>query len=168
MLRANPSRESFVIVGGTYHERCESPRWNELYGSGFRAAAALANHGVSINLYTCADDRSAVILRSLAAALQIALEIIPVSVTPTFAYLHPLDDPTVVPRCDEGACSASAVSLNVSASNVLRYGMMEATAIVRGEMVVYDPQSPLRPEAFGKCELACTLKTSKYFRRTMT
>lgn len=31
-----------IVVGGLYRERCISPEWNHLYGSGGRAAAALA------------------------------------------------------------------------------------------------------------------------------
>ena len=38
--------------------------------------------------------------------------------------------------------------LEVTADSVLRYGMLEAEAVVHGGTVVYDPQSPFRPQRF--------------------
>src|SRR3546814_8104813 len=47
------------IVGGFYIERCIEPQWDEIFGSGGRAAAAITSTGVSVRFHTYVTDRSA-------------------------------------------------------------------------------------------------------------
>ncbi|MDL2403084.1 carbohydrate kinase family protein [Rhizobium mayense] len=63
-----------------------------------------------------------------------------------FAYFHPLSDPFIEPR--PGAIK-QCQPIEVDGRSVLRFGMLEGTARVRGERVVYDPQSPRSPEPFS-------------------
>ncbi len=134
----------FTIVGGTYHERCEFPPWHELYGSGLRAAASLAARDRPIQLHTCADARSSAHLRSVAAGLRITTAVVPSPHTPSFHYLHPLAVPAINHYTEDHPSSR----LEVTADTILRYGMLEAEAVVHGRMVVYDPQSPYLPQPF--------------------
>ncbi|WP_157179838.1 carbohydrate kinase family protein [Rhizobium leguminosarum] len=63
-----------------------------------------------------------------------------------FAYFHPLSDPFIEPR--PGAIK-QCQPIDVDGRSVLRFGMLEGTARVRGDRVVYDPQSPRSPEPFS-------------------
>ena len=44
------------IIGGTYHEYCSEPHWEEIYGSGFRAAHALSGFGLELHFHTYAEQ----------------------------------------------------------------------------------------------------------------
>jgi nucleoside 2-deoxyribosyltransferase len=71
--------------------------------------------------------------------------------TVSFDYVHPLSVPVIqpppqlMPQLLKGPPALSA-----QGATVLRFGMMEATAIVVGDRVVYDPQSAYAPEPFRK------------------
>ena len=148
MQRTDHSREPLVIVGGTYFELCERPAWNVLYGSGLRAAVALSRRGVPIHLNTCINADSSSALNSIAATFGIQVKIVTTPTAYYFSYLHPLASPYISPlppTPDKGQLQGQ---FNISNNNILRYGMLEADAVVHGDYVVYDPQSPMYPELF--------------------
>ena len=145
MQRAGSLRRPFTIVGGTYYERCESPPWNALYGSGLRAAASLSARDWPISLHTCADARASGQLRSVAVKSKTTTQITSTDRTPGFHYLHPL----AVPSISHHADSDPPASLEVAADSILCFGMLEAKVVVHGDRVVYDPQSPYQPQHFA-------------------
>lgn len=124
------------IVGGLYGESCRFPSVDEIYGSGGRAAIALADAGHNVRWhYYCPINLQREACSALAApnithfphnsANQI-----------NFFYMHPLSKPNYHP-----VNIIEAPSIKLDAKLVLRFGMMEGDAIVSAHACVYDPQS---------------------------
>ncbi len=133
------------IAGGTYAENCTETPWNELFGSGVRAAVALSDLSDQIYLTTYISDADRVTLESTAAHYEFGLRAERVHSTIEFYYQHGLSVPQIVPN---PFLIEPAASLMVDAPNVLRFGFLEGDAVVRGERVVYDPQDGHRPKHF--------------------
>ncbi|MDT4332996.1 PfkB family carbohydrate kinase [Methylomonas sp. MV1] len=133
---------AIAVVGGVYRERCMRPAWQEVYGSAGRAASAMAAMGIYVELHTYYDSITEPVLISRAAieGFKFSGESIPKSTL--FDYDHGL----AAPRIYSFGCRQS--SLRVQAEQVLRFGMLEGSASVHGKRVVYDPQSPAKPEPF--------------------
>lgn len=133
------------VVGGTYLESCSEPPWWQLYGSGGRAAASLSGISDGITLSTYVSDDHADTLEVLAATFGFALAATSAPVTPMFTYLHGLSEPVVWPP---SSALLQAAPLEIAAENILRFGLLEGDAVVSGQYVVYDPQSPGDPRSF--------------------
>lgn len=136
---------SIQIAGGLYEEICVRPRWHEIFGSGGRAASALAkvlpSGAVTLNCY---GDAAALDVANARAALDGSHVLgAVVDRTCSFRYTHGLDRPLIDrPRQPHHAIA-------VRAPRILRFGMLEGSAVVHGERVVYDPQNAVDPEPFG-------------------
>lgn len=131
-----------TIVGGTYEEICLDPSWNEMYGSGFRAAHALSNHKDQIILHTSIGQDDYDDLIFMAKALGIPVIANKVKATSSFVYQYPLLNPLFHLPADADSL------VPVRADNVLQFGMIEGNRIVQASRVVYDPQSPENPKSF--------------------
>ena len=135
-----------IIAGGCYREICERPKWSAFFGSGVRAAAALAGVTPHVELYTyCHPERTTglddirdrgVIVHALPSANEIA-----------FAYLHPLSCPGVAPNISN---IASEEPIICRGDVVLRFGILEGDAVVHGDRVIYDPQTVDKVAPFNK------------------
>jgi len=135
-----------TVVGGVYRERCVQPRWNALYGSAGRAAAALS-YRHPVKLVTYVDDANNRELHALAETLGFELRAERVRETVSFDYVHPLSIPVIQPP---PKVLSRAEPLTAQGDVVLRFGMMESTGVVEGDRVVYDPQSAYDPEPFAQ------------------
>jgi nucleoside 2-deoxyribosyltransferase len=138
--------EQFSIIGGTYYEKCEDPHWDELYGSGFRAAVALSSLVENFSFHTYADNQTKEILKVLVRQLGIQLHAKELNKSIIFHYTHPLANPDFFPELSQ---YKDNTLLTVEGfKNVLCYGMLEGNAIIQAERVVYDPQRPFQPLSF--------------------
>jgi len=135
-----------AVAGGVYGERCLEPFWDDEYGSGGRAAAALSGHVSEVVLHTYQAAGLSDGLENLAAVyrLKLAGRQVPGSGI-SFDYLHSLADPRITPRLDAIERHAE---LAVVDDVVLRFGMLEGTAKVTARKAVYDPQSAFDPRPF--------------------
>ena len=133
-----------IIAGGCYREICERPRWNAIFGSGARAAAALVGVAPRVELHTyCHPER-------VGRLDHIRIRGIDVHSSPSrnqisFAYLHPLSRPGVEPQLSNITVEEP---IFCRGNVVLRFGFMEGDAVVHGDRVIYDPQTLYRPLAF--------------------
>ena len=133
------------VVGGVYGERCAFPLWDEVYGSGGRAAAGLSSHVDSVRLHTVLppEEKDAVEVRLGGFGVEVAArkgkQLI------GFDYLHCLSDPVVTPHLPDIRQQAR---LHVESEFAVLFGMMECPATVDTDVCVYDPQSPTRPTWF--------------------
>lgn len=133
-----------VVVGGYYGERCVAPDVHERFGSGGRAAIALAAAGREVRWhYYCPVDEQA------GAAMTVAhdgLTHTPVAsdTLVRFRYVHPLSRP----QYDPDPLPVEK-PIEVAADHVLRFGFMEGDAVVRAEACVYDPQAREEPAPFA-------------------
>ena len=145
-----------TVAGGVYQERCITPDWHQLYGSGGRAAAALTSFG-SVELHTYIGSPDVRSLLALAAA--VGFKVLPIETSETigFFYFHPLSVPVINPTR-----VPSVAPLVVDGETILRFGMLEGDAVVHGRRVVYDlnrrmHRSPLQPIGSRADSLAIVL-----------
>ena len=134
-----------TVVGGVYRERCEWPEWNMIFGSGGRAATAITSVVDKVRLRSYALDD---VVRNFSATAELyGFEFLPTSVprTSSFDYIHPLAIPTIRPAFGTIAQNAP---ITVEDETVLRFGMLEGTAVVRAKTCIYDPQAAFAPEHF--------------------
>lgn len=139
------------IVGGTYHERCLEPLWEETYGSGLRACKAIMSldSEVQIEYYTFLEQDIVPYLQSYGdyyPNFKFRYEKIEESLL--FYYEHPLNSPRIFPRLD--IISKEKNNIYAEGDNILLFGMLEGNAKVKGKKVVYDPQSPVHPTPFAE------------------
>jgi hypothetical protein len=134
------------IVGAVYHEHCIWPAWNQVYGSAGRAAHAISGHVEAVSLTTYQNLNSD-LFRALAELEGISLKAEEPGPHISFRYVHSLSPPLIMPA---RATFTSLPPLNVEAEAVLRFGMLEGTAVVHAERCVYDPQSAFDPEPFER------------------
>lgn len=131
-----------TIVGGVYRERCMRPAWDEIYGSAGRAATAIARFGGQVELHARVDTESQIVVDARAAAEGFQFVATPAGAGVTFEYIHGLSRPHI-----RGA-SASTSRMEITADKVLRFGMIDGTAVVDAEYAVFDPQNATDIESF--------------------
>jgi hypothetical protein len=156
-----------IIVGGTYGERCRYPFWNQMYGSGLRAAIAVSHISPGTTLHTFAPSTWYADIEATLEGMGLRGELHRVEQALTFDYLHPfelIDEPIL-------ACEKKPM-IEASGDVVLQFGMIEGGAKVSGRRVVYDPQSSLQGsfDAHGSRadELALIVTKSELFALTGT
>lgn len=135
------------IVGGYYQEKCLHPHFSENFGSGLRACHAIRSldKDVEIKFHTFVREENKANLKVSAMTLNMSVESYDSAQMILFYYDHPLRTPIIYPRPDL-IQQASPIVLN--AECILYYGMLEGDAIIKGNKVVYDPQSPVKPVSF--------------------
>lgn len=132
------------VVGGVYEEVCLRPAWHELFGSAGRACSAIASMAsdVEVTLVCNADDNAMQTLSARCSLEGSRLAGVPIQRTGSFTYTHGLARP------ETHGVERGQPPLRHQAINILRFGLVEGDAIVDGQNVVYDPQSPTSPAPF--------------------
>lgn len=131
-----------TIVGGVYRERCMRPAWDDIYGSAGRAATAIARFGGQAQLHACVDSDTQIVVDARAAAEVFQFNATAAQAPVTFEYIHGLANPDI----RRGTHVKS--KLQVNAEKVLRFGMIDGTAVVDAEYAVFDPQNVDGTESF--------------------
>lgn len=131
-----------TIAGGIYYEQCMHPMWQELFGSGGRAATAIARLGGTAKLHTYADETAKAIFLQRAALEGFEMDVMAIKESPHFRYTHGLSKPAIYPAPE------TMPSLSVKADKVIRFGYLEGDCIVHAESAVYDPQTSKDPLPF--------------------
>lgn len=137
---------ALLVVGGVYRERCIWPDWRRTFGSAGRAASAVASLVDSVEVLTPAPPEVAAEYEAEARLDGVKVRLAPAAPSLLFDYVHGLSTPTISPA---PAAPPPPGVFDTAAPVVLRFGMLEASARVRAEMCVYDPQSAFGPEAFA-------------------
>lgn len=134
------------VVGGTYFETCRSPRIQQFYGSGGRAAAALGNM-TDVVLHTYATPESGPRLEALSK--RFAFEVVRHvgEQTPHFDYPHGLHNPSLSPS---PTLIRQMAPIEVKADLVLAFGMIEGSGNIDASIAIYDPQSETMPRPFSE------------------
>jgi nucleoside 2-deoxyribosyltransferase len=136
-----------TIVGGIYGEKCARPQWDQVYGSGGRAASALANISQNIDLYGYVSERRHQSLELSFQSLGITPHLFIIKDNISFDYLHPLSRPAQTPFSDN---LEKHQLIEVEGQVVLRFGMVEGGARVKAKRAIYDPQTGGEPEPFRR------------------
>ena len=149
-----------TVVGGTYREVCYEPDWNQLFGSGLRAAAAAstiiveaAAHPVKLVTWECREEQAELRLRAESFGLD--TEIHDRGTAIEFQYEHGLSDPMNAPGI-EWLTQISPLHLDLDTA--LMFGLVEDrlpesshnNVTVSAKTLVYDPQSKNRSLPWSK------------------
>lgn len=136
------SSAPIAVVGGVYYERCMRPAWQEFYGSGGRAASAMASMEASIELhgYLSSEAKEVVGVRAELEHFKVVDR--PIGRSVTFDYDHGLATPRIYGQ------PGVEPALHVTCEHIVRFGLYEGDAVVHGQRVVYDPQDAVRPARF--------------------
>lgn len=124
-----------IIAGGTYAERCIYPHWDRIFGSGLRSAVAASSISPSVTLHSYVPDDWRADVEETLRAFGISPNLRTTTHQLTFHYLDSLQK-LLLPQKPK-----ATTKLEVQGDVVLRFGMMEGTAIVSADRAVYDPQS---------------------------
>lgn len=135
-----------TVAGGVYLETCLDPDWQMVFGSGGRAAAGLASLVEGVRLHSYASPEIAPEAEALAATSGFDVALAGAPQTISFDYLHCMSNPVISPHPERIKLQSP---LEIESEVVLRFGFMEGDARVVGSRVVYDPQSPIAPQAFS-------------------
>lgn len=152
-----------IIVGGTYREYCHSPYWNELYGSGLRAAIIHGKLGNKIEFHTACSKKHEYLLKYLANKNSFKVFVKENATTTSFEYLHSLSIPI---QRDISTCDNFIIDGD---NNFLVFGLLECSFKIKGNKVVYDPQSPNNPIHFENTnsmakELVIVCNETEFFK----
>lgn len=132
------------IAGGLYRETCCLPKWDAMFGSGGRAAAAASKLSSGNVLHTYSEPSENEHLHSLKSlGVDVRVSSHPTSIV--FAYFHPLSRPHTQPPPDH---IVRQQPIHVKGDVVLRFGFLEGEAIVDADRAVYDPQTWRNPTPF--------------------
>lgn len=131
-----------TIVGGVYRERCMRPAWDDIYGSAGRAATAIARFGGQAELHARVDSDTQFVIDARAAIEGFRFKASTAKAGITFEYIHGLSTPDIRRGGD------TPYKQEVNADKVLRFGMIDGTAIVDADYAVFDPQNSDGAESF--------------------
>lgn len=138
---------SLDVVGGVYGERCAFPHWEEIFGSGGRAAVGLTPFVDNIRLHTVLPSAQAKQAELNLGAFGVDVLVRSGTQFIGFDYLHCLADPIITPSIP---AIVPQSTFQVDAETAILFGMMEANPSVSAKMCVYDPQSPTAPKKFSE------------------
>ncbi|HDT5864533.1 TPA: hypothetical protein QHB43_004513, partial [Aeromonas hydrophila subsp. hydrophila] len=131
-----------TVVGGVYRERCMRPAWDDIYGSAGRAATAISRFGGQVELRACLDKDTQDVLDARAMFEGFKLNSSLTDSNFTFEYIHGLSTPDVLGEKN------SNFKIEICSEKVLRFGMIDGTAVVNAKYAVFDPQNADCPESF--------------------
>ena len=131
------------IAGGVYRELCCIPKWDAIFGSGGRAAAAVASLSPDSVLHTYFEKiPDTALINKFGISVQNSSR--PTSIA--FSYFHPLSTPHIEPKSSE---IIKQPKIEVCGDVVLRFGFLEGDAVINARRAVYDPQTWQNPASFG-------------------
>jgi len=131
------------VAGGVYQECCTRPASREIYGSAGRAASAIASMGGHVELHAYLDINAQEVMTQRSSFEAFSVNTTAVEDCINFDYYHGLSTPRISNH------SQRYDPLSVDGGHIVRFGMLEGTACVHGDKVVYDPQNATCPEAFA-------------------
>lgn len=130
------------IIGGFYEELCLYPQWNQFFGSGGRAAAALSKLD-KIVFHTYAHRDTQFNLDYFSKIYDIEIDVQSSTENIKFEYYNSLSNPRIH-TLNSPLVQQNQITLK--AETVICYGMLEApNPIIHADYVIFDPQSENDP-----------------------
>ncbi|MFZ5621444.1 MAG: PfkB family carbohydrate kinase [Pseudomonadota bacterium] len=140
-----------TVIGGAYREICLEPKWDHLYGSGLRAAAAISDlvrETTQEPVHLISWAKAGPEMEELVARAQsfgIGLDVKARAQSISYQYAHGLTIPALYPGQDE---IIPIEAFETKLDNVLYMGVIESSLNDNGgaiqitaSVVVYDPQA---------------------------
>ncbi len=129
-----------TVVGGAYREVCLHPQWNALFGSGVRAAAAVAqaaNTG-GVKLHTWVSERRTDEIRGIAASYGFDVQVHRREQEIEFQYDHGLGSPRLYPDPRELRVVSQET---ITGDHVLCFSLGVGEFRGLAQRLVFDPQA---------------------------
>lgn len=124
-----------IIVGDTYTEECDWPRWSRIMGPGTRAALAVSVLSPNSELYTYADKTSEADLKSTLHSCGVKCCVRLRDTPVRFLYKHPL----FLERMDpEGADLVIKDAWDIQGPTVLAFKLMEAPVHLSADRAIIE------------------------------
>ncbi len=140
------------IIGGTYREINYDDILLEIYGSGFRACKFLLENKCNVDFHTSGNiDAMKYLNENKKVYNNFNFDCIHSEQLITFKYSFALDNPTIFPNILN---LKKTKDIKVVKENIICFGMLETDFSVRGEKVVYDPQTAVKPKKFSEIGIA--------------
>lgn len=137
-----------TVAGGVYREILREPFWfDEVYGSGGRAACTLSNFSDEIIFHTYLSNELQEYAESLEADFKFDLIKTAGTQSISFDYFHCLSSPTIYPSRSQ---IRHQPPIQISGDIILRFGFMEGDAVINCKKAVYDPQCEIDTPNFFK------------------
>ena len=128
-----------IVIGGTYEEYVTVPAYEEVAGSGLRAAAALRSQG-RVNLATALDGAMDPVARSVFKTLSIDAAVVERNASVGFRYFSPVTTPLVAGTLKYRKQPFSSLSPSTNTSE-------PPNAATAGGRITYSVPSPPLPNA---------------------
>ena len=123
------------IIGGIYREICIDPRSDNLYGSALRSALAISKGCEDLSLVGMVEPETKEKVVEIAKTFKFKVETKDREKEIEFIY----DTPISIPRI-YGLTINSIPTVEISASNIICFAMVEANIKVSADHLVVDPQ----------------------------
>jgi hypothetical protein len=152
-MHSNNKKKMISVIGGTYKEINLENNTEENYGSGLRSSYFLLENGVEVKFHTSGNSKVEDYLKLYKGTysnFEFHCEISENFIT--FNYYFALDTPTIYPNILK---INKTEIIRVLEENIVCFGMLESDFSIKGNRVIYDPQTSLRPlkfSQFGKAE----------------
>lgn len=135
------------VIGGTYREIDYDEISEEIYGSGFRGVNFLIENDCEVDFFTIGNnDIKSYLKESQKVYSNLKINLFPCKDLITFHYSFSLDNPNIYPNISN---ISKNNLINVTAENIIAFGMLESDFEINGEKVVYDPQTSIKPNKFS-------------------
>lgn len=135
------------VIGGTYKEVNLDSLSNEYFGSGLRCVHFLLENEVEVAFYTAGNNKVREYLEVYKNSYKkFSYECKPTNDFITFKYYFALDNPSIYPNSSK--IDKSEI-INVEDKNIICFGMLESEFKIKGNYVIYDPQTSSNPYKFS-------------------
>jgi len=140
------------VVGGIYREIDYDDVAMEIFGSGFRCVKFLLENKCAVAFSTTGSSEVSKFLAENKKVYEnFNFNCIDYDEFITFKYSFALDDPTIFPSILN---IKKSNKIYLTGTNVICYGMLETDFSVKGNKVVYDPQTSIKPTKFKDIGIA--------------
>jgi len=147
-MHSKNKEKMISIIGGTYKEINLENNTDEIYGSGLRSSYFLLENGVNVKFYTSGNSKVEDYLKLYKGTYtdfefycQKSENFI------TFKYYFALDNPTIYPNILKINKTEVITALD---ENIICFGMLETDFSIKGNRVIYDPQTSIKPAKFSQ------------------
>ena len=134
------------VIGGTYREIDYDDVAMEIFGSGFRCVKFLLENKCAVEFSTTGSSEvSKFLAENKKVYKNFNFNCIDYDEFITFKYSFALDDPTIFPSILN---IKKSNKIYLTGTNIICFGMLETDFSAKGNKVVYDPQTSIKPIKF--------------------
>jgi hypothetical protein len=140
------------VIGGTYREIDYDDISMDIYGSGYRCCKFLLENKCFVNYYTSGNHEVEKYLKEIKKVYNdFDFQLTKSEYLITFKYSFALDTPSIFPNILN---IKKTEKIKIAGENVICFGMLETEFNIKGNKVIYDPQTSLNPKKYSEIGIA--------------